>query len=219
MSLTAILAGCGHPRPENTLSVEVTGTAEVQAVPDRFIVHAAAMQEGHDVSIISATVNDQITKVLALANRLGIDKQQVQALSLQITPQWQYQPKRVLTGYQASRDITITLKGLDQYGRLIDGLVAIGINNISQTQAILSNRHELMLDALASAVKDAQAKADKIAAATGLKVGRPVSIEVESGDQGGPVPMRSLAMKAESSPFEPGQTTLQQRVNITYELK
>src|SRR5690606_16707525 len=167
--LSLILCGCSQPSSDTT-TLSVTGSADVQAVPDRFVVHAAAMQEGKDVRALSQTVNDQINQVLALTDKLGIDKQQVQALSLQISPQWQYDPKRELVGYQARRDITVTLKGLDHYGELLEGLVAIGINDIGQTEASLSNSRELALDALADAMKDARTKADKVAAAAGLKV-------------------------------------------------
>jgi uncharacterized protein YggE len=217
--LTLTLCACGQPQADNTTTLDVTGSAEVQAVPDRFVVRAAAMQEGQDVRALSQTVNDQVTQVLALAAKLGIDKQQVQALSLQISPQWQYQPKRELTGYQVRRDLTITLKGLEHYGELLQGLVAIGINDISQTQASVSNSHELMLDALADAMKDARAKADKVAAAAGLKVDKAISIQLRDSGQPSPMPMRAMALKADSASFEPGTSSLSQQVSVTFSLR
>lgn len=216
--LAAALIGCNQAQSTNSTSLDVTGSAEVQAVPDRFVVHAAAVQEGQDVRALSQTVNAQVTQVLALADKLGIDKQQLQALSLQISPQWQYQPKRELTGYQARRDVTITLKSLTHYAELLQGLVAIGINDIGQTQATVSNSHALMLDALADAMHDARAKADKIAAAAGLTVDKALSIQVKNNSYPGPVPMRSMALKADSPRFEPGTSTLRQQVNVTFAL-
>lgn len=218
LALAASLSACNPTPPPDQTSLNVTGSAEVQAVPDRFVVNAAVMQEGKDVQALSQTVNAQMTQVLALTDKLGIDKQQVQALSLQISPQWQYQPKRELVGYQVRRDVTITLKNLDHYGELLQGLVALGINDIAPTQATVSNSHALMLDALTAAMQDARAKADKVAAAAGLTVDKVLSVQIQDNNYPGPVPLRSMAMKADSPRFEAGTSTLRQQVNVSFSL-
>lgn len=225
--LAALLVGCGqhdstsqaNQAPAMRDTVSVTGMADVQATPDQFVVHAAATADGQDVKTISQTVNDQVNKVLTLTQQLNIDKKDVQALSIQISPQWQWQPTRKLLGYEARRDITITLNGMDHYAALMQGLVDIGINDIGQTDAQVANRRELMLNALADAVKDARAKADKLAEAAGRKVDQAIVIQEQSMGQPMPIMMRSLAAKADAPSFEPGTTTLRQQVSVTFSLR
>ena len=153
--VTALLVGC-NDQPTATAtqvpSVSVTGSASIMVAPDQFIIRAAAVEEGKDVKALSSLANQKTNQVIELATSLGIDKKDIKALSLQVTPQWNYQPSRHLTGYQARRDITITLDSMDNYAALLEGLIDIGITDIGQTQAQVSNSKELAIDALADAV-------------------------------------------------------------------
>lgn len=220
---TALLMGCSD-QPTATAtqvpSVSVTGSASIMVAPDQFIIRAAAVEEGKDVKALSSLANQKTNQVIELATSLGIDKKDIKALSLQVTPQWNYQPSRHLTGYQARRDITITLGSMDNYATLLEGLIDIGITDIGQTQAQVSNSKELAIDALADAVENARIKAEKLATAANRKLGPALSINEQYSYSPAPVAMRSMvAQAADSAQFEPGQVNLRQDVSVTFELQ
>lgn len=218
---SALLVGCGDKTVTTSFShtVSVTGSATITGVPDEFIIQAAAVENGKDVKAISRIANEKVDRVLELAQTLHIDKKDIRALSLQITPQWNYQPTRHLDGYQARRDITIKLKSMERYAELLEGLVDIGITDIGQTQAQISNSQELAINALTDAVENARIKAEKLAKAAGRKLGPATSISEQQSYTPAPMVMRSMAVAADSAQFEPGQINLQQQVSVTFQLK
>lgn len=219
---TLLLAGCSQPTTTTQPgTVSVTGVAEVQAVPDEFVIHAGVNAQGDNVQTISETVNNNVDKLLALIKKQGLDKKAVTALELRITPQWQYQPTRKLTGYQASRDLTITTHGTDQYAQVLQLLLDNGVNDISRTEARVSNANKLEFDALAAAVKDARAKADKLAKAAGRDINQAQTISVSGNSRPAPVMMRAMAAapKADAHQYSPGEITLTQRVQVTFTLE
>lgn len=222
--LATTLGGCfsqGNTQAaSNRDSVSVTGVASVQAVADEFVIQASAVANGKNIKPISQTVNSQANQVLELADKLGIKKKNLKALGLTLSPRWQYQPKRELIGYQAKRDITITLTSMDNYGVLMQGLIDIGITHIGNTQARVSNKKQLTENALANAVENARDKAQKLAKAAGRKLGDATNIQEQGNASGArPIMMRAMAAEsADSTRFEPGQMTLQQRVSVTFAL-
>lgn len=216
------LAGCGQTTTATQPgTVSVTGVAKVQAVPDEFVIHASVNAQGDKVKVISEAVNSRVDKVLALIEQQGVEKKDVTALELRVTPQWQYQPTRKLTGYKASRDLTITTHGTDQYAQTLQLLLDNGINEISRTEARVSNANKLEFDALATAVKDARAKADKLAQAAGREVDQAQTISVSGNSRPAPQMMRAMVAtpKASAHDYSPGEITLSQQVHVTFTLE
>lgn len=216
---TAILSGCHESTQVQDSTISVTGVANAQAVPNQFVVQAAAVAADQAVANASLAANAQVDKVFALTDRLGIARKQLQALSLQLTPQWDWNDgKRSFRGYEARRAISITLNSLDHYSELLQGLVDAGIGEIGATDARVANNDALQLELMAAAVQDARTKADVLAKAAGREVKQAISIQPVGS--GAPILARKLLMAApaESATFEPGETRLHQEVNVTFSL-
>jgi hypothetical protein len=61
-------------------------------------------------------------------------------------------------------------------------------------------------------VSDALAKARQLATAAGIKLGPVLSIRESAVSQ--PIPMRTMALRAESTPIEPGQLEVAVAVDL-----
>ncbi len=215
-----LLTACHHDGQAQRDTIRVTGVADVKAVPNQFVVHAAASLEGDDIGALSDRVNQQINGVFDLADELGIPEDHIKALSLQVSPRWSYKPKRHLAGYQVQRDITIVLDGMEHYGQLLEGLVDIGINHISRTQARVADSKALLQKALVQAIKNARKKADIMAEAAGRDIGKAIAIQQQSTHRPSPrIMMRAATLKADSAHYSPGKTTLSQQVSVTFTLE
>jgi uncharacterized protein YggE len=97
---------------------------------------------------------------------------------------------------------------------VIDAAVAAGANQVYGPSLSRSDQDDLYRQALRTAYADARAKAQVLAAAAGLSVGRVLAMQ-ESG--GVPVPLVDRAGAAETQvPIEPGTQSIQASVTVTF---
>src|SRR5437667_27280 len=78
--------------------------------------------------------------------------------------------------YHASNTAQITVRKLDQLSAVLQAAVDAGANNIYGVSMSLSDSSALANDARAKAIADARSKADALAKAAGVKLGRIISI-------------------------------------------
>ncbi|MFN3714977.1 MAG: SIMPL domain-containing protein [Alcanivoracaceae bacterium] len=221
------MSGCDNQTTGNTTLlesqlpfVEVQGTAEVMATPDRFQVRAAFSELGEDVGAMKSRLDSQMADALAAAKALGIDDSKVRASSLSVQPEWQWQPERKLIGQRVSRDLQITVDGLDLYVALLDRLAALGVSELHQASAEVRDLAALEDQVLKQAVANARHRAALLAGAAGRELG-PAMVIIEQGTQlPGPMPMRAMAMEAaaDKSAYSAGETTVRSQVQVRFRL-
>lgn len=217
---TALLAGCNNTvtPPAAEHFVEVSGEGRVEAVADRFRIHASASAHGDDISKLKADVDRQIDAAVAALKQLGLDDRAIQALTLSVNPQWEWQPQRRLIGYQAQRQLNIAIDGLDTYSEALQRLAEVGLTDIQPGGSYLSNEQALADEALALAVADARRKADILANSAGRSVGRALVI-TESGGNVAPMPMMMEAARSkQDSYYSAGTSTVERRVSVRFAL-
>jgi uncharacterized protein len=165
------------------------------------------------------------TAVIAALKRAGIADRDIQTSGLSLNPQYRYQdnqPPR-LTGYQASNRLSVTFRDVRNAGKIVDTLVANGVNQINGPNFRVDQPEAALDEARNDAVKQARARAELYARATGLRVKRIVSIS-EGGDVPPPRPyeMAVTARKAgmaDATPIQPGEQRLTVNLNVRFELE
>jgi uncharacterized protein YggE len=219
LALPLSLAGCSScnaPDPDDY--VEVSGEGSVTGTPDLFGARAVAAREGRNIARLKDQVNAEVDTILALAGELGIADEQITASAIRVSPQWQYQPERKLTGYRVERPVQIDIHGIATYAELVTGLADAGITEIQGTGARISNSDELEQQALEAAVADARRRAEVLAAAGDRDLGE--ALRIHSAASGAPSPMRmEMASTArDSGSWEPGEQTVRQQVTVRFRL-
>lgn len=221
-----LLAGCDNHIATSTGAeaatphIEVQGVAELNAVPDRFILRAQFSEIGTDMAAMKSRLDQQMSQALAAARDLGIDDKKIQASSLSVQPEWQWQPERKLIGQRVSRDVQISVDGMDNYIMLLDRLTALSPSELQQAGAEVSDLAALEDQVLQQAVVNARHRADVLAKAANRKLGDAMMI-VEQGTQlPGPQPLRAMAMEAsaDKSSYSAGEVTLRSQVLIRFRL-
>ncbi len=221
---TLLLTGCGGHRLMHTSmvpveSISVSGSGEVQAVPDRFKVRAVASREGSEINALKQAVDQEVSAVLTLARELGFDERQVRAATMSVQPQWQWEPERKLVGYRVSRDIDVTADGLEAYAHLLEGMTRIGLGEVHPAGSEIRDREAIEQQALAAAVANARARASVLAEAAGRKLGSVIAIQAQEGSQHVPVMMMEARVtSAKDSSWTPGQTDVRQQVQVQFRL-
>lgn len=220
-----VLSGAGYADDEPPREVNVTGVASLTATPDQAVVTMGIQARNPSLAAARERVGKVAGAFLDLTRKLGIDKKHVQTTGLTMRPEYRWNrdgQKQEFTGYFVQRSLTVQLKDLDLLGKLIEGAVDAGVNEVSPPQLDSSRRRELHRETLAKAAEDARANAEVLAQTLGAKLG-PVR-SISAADMGGPPrPMQARVMMAESADvaatYQAGDIKFEARVNATFDLE
>jgi uncharacterized protein YggE len=127
----------------------------------------------------------------------------------------------VLTGYQVTNSIRVTIRNLSKSGLIVDKATNAGANVVNGISFDLADRSKAQGIALIEAVRNARSKAELIAGAAGINVGHILSITEGSTPTIQPVMFAkaAMAMTADAAPQTPIQTqdiTVTSDVTVSY---
>ncbi|QHS10703.1 SIMPL domain-containing protein [Sinimarinibacterium sp. NLF-5-8] len=210
-------------------SIAVSGHGEVNTLPDRARLSLAVDALDANVKTAESQVNIVVRRYLDALKKLGIDSQHISTTSVSIQPEYVWDDKtrkQNLVGYRARRDIQLHIHDLDQLAGILLSATEAGVNHIDPPQLESSQASQLALQALARAAQDAQAKAQTLATALGVKLGSARAVS-ESGRNTTPVLYKSAMVAAapmmdsanESAAINFGEMRIAADVNVTFDLK
>lgn len=207
--------------------VSVTGTGEVEALPDAAYINMAIEARHRKLETAQAEVDEKAAAFLKLVDQLKIARQFVQTTGKNVHPEYQWDEKtrrQHLIGYFVSRQLQVDLRELDKLGPLLHRSVELGVNQVSSPQMRATREPELRQMALARAAQNAGENASALANALGARLGKVRQISAQHDYQPQPV-YRMAAMKMEAADmaaeqsYEAGQIKLTATVNATFDLE
>lgn len=217
LPLTAA-AQVAAPVPEGTL-LDVVAEGEASRVPDIATIRAGVVTQAPTAAAALAANATQMKSVLAALKAAGIAERDVQTATISLNPQYRYAENQppVITGYQASNNVSVKFRDIAKSGDILDALVKQGANQIDGPNLSIDQIEAAQDEARTDAVKRARARADLYARALGMRVERLVSLsEANDGGMPGPVPVMMARMEAkDSTQVIPGE----QRVGVTIRVR
>jgi uncharacterized protein YggE len=204
-----------------TLNLSAYG--ETRIAPDMATINLGVNSEAPTAVAAMQANATQMNRIIAALKKAGIADKDIQTSGLNLNAQYDYvqnlPPK--LRGYQASNQVTITVRDLARLGQAVDATVGAGANQVNGINFGLSDPTAAENAARQQAVKALAAKANLYAAATGYRVQRLVSLN-EGGGYTPPSPVPMLAMarmeKSDSTPVSPGEIAVRVDISAIYEL-
>jgi uncharacterized protein YggE len=108
------------------------------------------------------------------------------------------------TTFRANETIEVRIGDVSKVGKAIDAVLARGITDISELGFSASNTHQVELDAVAEATREARARAEAIAAAAGGRLGRTrlLSTERDGDPYGFGIRLSPASERSAASPTE-----------------
>lgn len=197
---------------QTTGGITVQGTGTVTSVPDRAGISFGVESQGETARAALAANGAEMRRVLAAVKSAGAKDVKTQSVSL--SPR--YGDQMTVLGYVATNTVSATVEQLAKAGAVIDAAVEAGANQVYGPSLSLSDQDELYREALGAAVADARARAEALASAANVSLGRVTTI-VEGGGVSPPMPYASFdAMRAEATPIEPGKHEISASVTVTF---
>ncbi|HEX8249266.1 MAG TPA: SIMPL domain-containing protein [Pyrinomonadaceae bacterium] len=215
-------------------TIEVTGTADVQVVPDE--VRFALRVTKSDKSLqIAKTQNDEnVARIIALTKRFAIDAKDVKTDFISVSEKFDRVKlkddddyENVFAGYTVSKTVVVKLKDLSKFENFLSEIVKIGVTQISNVSFQSSEIRRHKDQARAMAIRAAKEKAASMTQELGQGIGKAVSIEEESVDDDRSSSNANLAsnsfstgllydVSGDSETIAPGTITIRARVTVKF---
>ncbi len=204
----------------------VVGEGSATGTPDQCVLHAA-------LNVVADTAAEAIGRLATLATQVldslrqhGLEEADVRTTNLRVQDFFDQAQQRVTARF-GSYQIEVVIQDLEAIGELVALLSAVASESF-QLQALqlrIAEPEPLRRQARIRAMDDARSKAQQLAEAAGVRLGRIVSIQ-QGADPG---PLRQLVPTATAArmgpgamptvPVEPGSLSIAERLTLTYEIE
>jgi uncharacterized protein YggE len=201
--------------------VTVLGEGTVTVQPDIATVTIGVQVTKPTLPEAQSEATKQMTSVLNAIAKAGVKKEDIQTAYYSVNVIQNYDNTGTpteITGYQVSNQVNVTVRDLTKVGSLLEDVVAAGANSIYGITFGIADPSAAQSQARAAAVADAKKRAEELAKAAGLSLGRVVSI---SEGVAQPVPnvySQGAGGKGGAVPVQSGTLQVTIDVQVTYEL-
>lgn len=205
--------------------LDIVAEGEVTRVPDIASIGAGVVTQGTTAAAAMSENAKRMSAVVSALKKAGVADRDIQTSTLNLSPQYRYGENvpPVITGYQASNQVTVRFRDVRKSGTILDALVAQGANQINGPSFSIDKPAAALDEARTAAIRTARTRADLYAAAAGLKVKRILTISEQGGGYEPPRPYPVMAMarseKAADTVVEAGEQKLSVTVNVSFELE
>ena len=215
MAQTSDLAGARQP------SITVAGTGESHGKPDFAQIQVGVVTEALTAAEALRKNNEAMSQLVVMIRRRGIEDRDLQTIQFNVSPRYKYdknqQEPPKIAGYQVTNEVHVKVRNLTTLGAFLDETVSLGANQVRGISFGVAEPAQLMDEARKRAIADAQRRARVYAEAAGLKLGKPIRIDEQTGGRPGPYPAaRMEAAAASAVPVAPGEQTFSVTVTVSY---
>jgi len=208
-------------------TITIDGEGKVTAKPDIALINLSVVSQGSTVKQVTLDGNQKMTEVINAVKALGVDAKDVMTSSYNLYPDYAYpenqQPQ--IKGYSLTQGIAVKVRKLDTVDDVLDVGIKSGANQVGQLSFDIDEDSALKKEARDMAFKKAREKADQMASAAGVSIGRVITFS--EGYSAPVTPMyrqydMAYATSAEMAPapsIEPGSKELVVTVSVTYEIQ
>lgn len=202
--------------------ITVSGEGVVSLAPDTATIRLGVSERAASAAEAMAQTSEKVRGILNQLDSLKIAGLDRRTSGLYLRPVYDNGSRNDTTpvkvsGYEAGNTVSVTVRDLSKLGQLLDAVVAEGANDFNGLQFGLQDNQAALEQARKDAVSDAMARAQQLADAAGVKLGKVVSMS-ETSQGFRPMEMRSAQMKSMDMPIETGEVDVSAQVSLQFEI-
>ncbi len=216
-----------------TNTISVMGEWKDYVSPDMLVINTSISELAATTDAAQKQANDKVNKLKAILKDANIADKDITTTNVNVYPEYDRSNAsgRKLLWYRAQQSISIKVSGDNfstRWAAVVDQISRIGGVNVDNTSFDLKDKNAAMQWARDKAFADAKAKAQQLAQAGGVTLGKPVMITDNNiSYTPGPIYYAKAEMvwataDAATPPansFSPGETEVTINVNVVYEIK
>lgn len=202
---------------------QATGTGKATAVPNTALVSLGVTTTTNTVLDAQNQTNAAVNKLIDDLKKLGVEEKNIKTTNYSVFPVTDFSGRtQRTTGYTVTQNLEVKVTPIDQANRVVDTATADGANIVGGITFVLDDQTQKKLEdnARKEAVKNAKEKAESLANAAGIRLGR--IIDVQESFVGKPIPLRALSVEDSTQPstpttLTPGENTVEITVTLSFE--
>ena len=210
--------------PARTLAVTAEGKTTVS--PDIAEVSFSVVSQGENPEKLASANNDKMSAVIDNIKGNGVDAKDIKTTNYDLQPNYGYDKntgRSYIYGYTLTQTVSVKIRDFKKVAAVVGGVTPLGVNQVGGISFQVEDQEKFLGEARKEAFQNAKTKAEEIAKASGVELGKIVNV---SEYQNSPMPYyKSVAMGmggAESASvptIESGTQELKLNVSITYSLE
>ena len=240
-ALALSLAGCssgGTEASPTTGGITVSASSETKVVPDKARISVSIVSEAKTAEECQTENAESVNAVVEALQALEVSDESIQTTYSDLSPRYGSRvtdgdddeddgsyDEWVITGYEMTTSLSISDLEIDNVGTVIQACVAAGANEADGVQYYASDYDEAYNEALTQALETARGKAESIAQATGVGLGKVTDVSEGYQDTSLRYVDSYNAMAAAEEAADsagvaaktmPGQVSISAEVTVTY---
>lgn len=224
-------------------TITVDGEGKITVKPDIARISLSVASAGKTVKEVTDDNNKKMNAVVDELKKLGVKPEDIQTSSYYLNPEYDYGYPPVvyanevdkevaavaersvpkIIGYTLNQTVDVKIRDLTKSDQVIDRGIAAGANQVGSLSFDLDDASKVKKDARMEAFRKAREKAEEMAGAAGVKLGRVVTFS--EGYNAYPMPYANFSMRAMDTAesavapaIEPGSKEFTINVSVTYEI-
>lgn len=202
-------------------TISFAGEGEVIGIPDIASITFSVITERMTAKEAMTENAEKMNKVISFIKESGVDEKDVKTQTFVLRPRYDWKRgTRIFRGYELTSTLAVKVRDLEKISDIIDGAVSKGANQVGDIQFVIDDPEKLKEEARLKAIKNARERAESVAKATRLKLGKIVSFSETSAPQ--PIPRvfyEAAGGEGEAPEIERGSLEIKVNVSLTFELK
>lgn len=220
-----------------TQTFSVQGTGTVNGTPDQSDISFTVSKTATTLQDAQNQANTSMNTIISDLNKIGVSKKDIQTSNYNSSPNYSDNevsqpviivnpPSQTIESYTVSEDVDVTIHNTLNSAPVIDSVTKDNAQNISGPNLTFSDAKQQQLDnqARITAIDNAKQKAQSLANAAGIKLGKVINVQ-ES--QPMPIyPFHPMMLSAKPvqaaasvlTQINPGQNTVTATITLIYEI-
>ena len=203
--------------------ITLGGTGTAYVAPDTAEITVGVVTEEADAARTHAENAAQTARVHNAVRALGVADRDIQTVHYDFSQRYDMRDgsRSEVIGYTAQNSVVITVRSLNNVGKIIDAALANGANRIDSLNFTASDTSAAKNEALTDAVRGAKEKAQAVASALGVRLVRIANVYADTqadmprNENYMPM-MMAKGASAAATPIAPGELSVAATVNVTY---
>lgn len=203
---------------------QVTGDGKATAIPNTATLSFGVTKTAASVADAQNQTNTNVNNILNSIKSLSIDTKDITTTNYSVNPNYNYtNGSQTITGYTVTQNIEVKVSPIEKASKAIDIVTQNGANMVGGVTFTLDDKtlQDTQDKARQMAITNAKQKAQSLANAAGMHLGKIVDVQENVGSL--PLPIRAGALlKTDSTSSEPtqlptGESTYNTTVTLSYE--
>ena len=169
-------------------TIAISAEGKVTALPDIATISIGLQTENRAVSAAQKDNTAKMNAIIGKIKSFGVAAEDIKTSNYSIYPQYDYvNGQRVDRGYTVMQNVDVKVRALEKIGDLLSAAGELGANQVGGVAFTIDEPEELRQQARLKALETAKKKAQALADASGVRLGKVVGFSENEGYVPGPL--------------------------------